>query len=101
MLNNPLKYTDPSGYFFLFSCVCFLGCNGIPPFERYWAGVVGGFADKLYPSEVHVTFNEKRSKAMADQLTTISKKRLINKAGKASPTEMPYIAKAISVQLDL
>ena len=48
-----------------------------------------------------MTFNEKRSKAMADQLTTISKKRLINKAGKASPTEMPYIAKAISVQLDL
>nr|VFK44144.1 MAG: mRNA interferase MazF [Candidatus Kentron sp. TC] len=57
-------------------------------------------ADRLYPNEAHVTFNEKRSKAIADQLTTISKKRLTNKTGKLSPTEMQHIAEAISVQLD-
>ncbi len=34
--------------------------------------------DKLYPSEAYVMFRGKEAKAMADQLTTVSKKRLIN-----------------------
>ena len=58
-------------------------------------------SDRLYPSEVYVTFRHKRSKAMADQLTTVSKKRLRNKAGAISSTEMSGIARAISIQLDL
>jgi mRNA interferase MazF len=33
---------------------------------------------KLYPSETYMTFRKKKAKAMADQLTTVSKKRLIN-----------------------
>ena len=37
--------------------------------------------DQLYPSETYVTFRGKRAKAMADQLTTVSKKRLINSDG--------------------
>ena len=40
-----------------------------------------GSVDKLYPSEAYVMFRGKKSKAMADQLTTMSKKRLINSAG--------------------
>ena len=35
--------------------------------------------DALYPSEAYVTLKGRRSKAMADQLTTVSKLRLINK----------------------
>ena len=57
--------------------------------------------DRLYPSEAYVTFRGKKSKAMADQITTVSKKRLINSAGSISKTEMEGISKAISTQLDL
>ena len=56
---------------------------------------------KLYPSETYVTFRGKKSKAMADQLTTVSKKRLINPAGSISSTEMEGIGQAITIQLDL
>ena len=56
---------------------------------------------KLYPSESYVTFRGKKAKAMADQLTTVSKKRLINQAGSMSATEMEGIGQAITVQLNL
>jgi len=56
---------------------------------------------KLYPSETYVTFRKKKAKAMADQLTTVSKKRLINPAGSISSTEMEGITRAITIQLDL
>ena len=57
--------------------------------------------DKLYPSEAYVTFNGKKSKAMADQVATVSKKCLINSAGTISATEMEGLNKAIATQLDL
>ncbi|MFC1600910.1 type II toxin-antitoxin system PemK/MazF family toxin [Candidatus Sumerlaeota bacterium] len=60
-----------------------------------------GSTDRLYPSEAYVTFRKKQSKAMADQLTTISKKRLLNKAGVLSSADMQNIAQAIATQLDL
>ena len=56
---------------------------------------------KLYPSEAYVTFRGKKAKAMADQLTTVSKKRLINPAGSICSTEMEDIGRAISIQLDI
>ena len=56
---------------------------------------------KLYPSESYVTFRGKKAKAMADQLTTVSKMRLINPAGSMSTTEMEGIGQAITIQLDL
>ena len=56
---------------------------------------------KLYPSETYVTFRGKKAKAMADQLTTVSKKRLINPAGSISSTELEGIGQAITIQLDL
>jgi len=56
---------------------------------------------KLYPSETYVTFRGKKAKAMADQLTTVSKKRLMNQAGKISKTEMERVERAIIVQLGL
>ena len=57
--------------------------------------------EKLYPSEAYVTFHNQTSKAMADQLTTVSKKRLINQDGTISFRELNTIGKAIMVQLDL
>jgi len=56
--------------------------------------------DKLYPSESYITFRGKKAKAMADQLTTVSKKRLVNQAGSVSKTELEGIKRAISIQLD-
>ena len=57
--------------------------------------------DKLYPSEAYIIFRGKKSKAMADQITTVSKKRLISSEGSVSITEMEGVSKAISTQLDL
>jgi mRNA interferase MazF len=58
-------------------------------------------SDRIYPSEAYVTFRGKKSKAMADQVTTVSKKRLIKSAGTISSTEMEGVRKAIATQLDL
>lgn len=57
--------------------------------------------DVLYPSEAYVTLKGRRSKAMADQLTTVSKLRLINKEGLVSMSDMAGIERAIKTQLDL
>lgn len=57
--------------------------------------------DRLYPNEAYVTFRGKKSKAMADQIATLSKKRLINPEGSISKVEMESIGKAITTQLDL
>ncbi len=57
--------------------------------------------DRLYPSEAYVTFNGKQHKAMADQLTTVSKLRLIEKAGLLSSTDLSHVGQAIKVQLGL
>ena len=60
-----------------------------------------GSTGKLYPSEAYVTFGGKQSKAMADQLTTVSKKRLVKKAGSLSSPDMDAVARAITTQLDI
>ena len=56
---------------------------------------------KLYPSEAYVTLHRKQSKAMADQLTTVSKKRLSNRAGSLSAGDMERVNQAIATQLDI
>jgi len=57
--------------------------------------------EKLYPSEAYITIQGKKNKAMADQLTTVSKKRLINHIGSISSAAMQDLARAISIQLGL
>ncbi|MBU0577884.1 MAG: type II toxin-antitoxin system PemK/MazF family toxin [Candidatus Omnitrophica bacterium] len=57
--------------------------------------------DRLYPSEAYVMLNEKQCKAMADQLTTVSKMRLINLEGKLSSSDMRKIEQVVKVQLEL
>ncbi len=56
---------------------------------------------RLYPSEAMVSFENKESKAMADQLTTVSKERLFQYAGTLSQKEMQAIEKAVNIQLGL
>ena len=57
--------------------------------------------ERLYPSEAFVTINEKQHKALADQLTTVSKLRMINQFGKVSREDMWQVDRAIKVQLAL
>ncbi|MBL7046984.1 MAG: type II toxin-antitoxin system PemK/MazF family toxin [Candidatus Marinimicrobia bacterium] len=57
--------------------------------------------DKLYPSESYIILNGKKGKAMADQLTTVSKVRVLDKAGELTIDEMSEINKAIKTQLAL
>jgi mRNA interferase MazF len=54
---------------------------------------------KLYPSEAFVTINGQKSKAMADQITTVSKLRLINSIGSLSDYDLTAIESAIRNQL--
>jgi mRNA interferase MazF len=56
---------------------------------------------RLYPGEAHVRLNRKQSKAMADQLTTVSKLRLLKKEGTLSGEDMEHVEQAIRTQLDL
>lgn len=55
----------------------------------------------VYPSEAVVMLNSRQSKAMADQLTTVSKLRLINRAGKLTSADMQKVEHAVKVQLGL
>lgn len=56
---------------------------------------------RLYPSEAMVMLNGKRNKAMADQLTTVSKLRLINLEGRLSNADMRKVEQVVKVQLGL
>lgn len=56
---------------------------------------------RLYPSEAYVTLNGRQNKAMADQLTTVSKLRLVELAGALSPADMLKVERAVRVQLGL
>lgn len=57
--------------------------------------------DRVYPSEAVVRVRRAQSKAMADQLTTVSKQRLINQLGKLSAQDMGKVEHAVMVQLAL
>jgi len=57
--------------------------------------------ERVYPSEAIVAFGDRQGKAMADQLTTVSKQRLITRGGQLTSAEMRMVERAIKVQLNL
>lgn len=57
--------------------------------------------ERLYPSEAYVILLGKQHKAMADQLTTVSKVRLSNTIGRLAELDMRRVEQAIRVQLGL
>jgi mRNA interferase MazF len=57
--------------------------------------------ERLYPSEAYVELGGEQRKAMADQLTTASKERLIRKAGSLAAADVEAVERAIRVQLAL
>ena len=57
--------------------------------------------DRVYPSEALVSLNGRSGKALADQLTTVSKQRLGERIGIISLEDMDKVERAIRVQLGL
>jgi mRNA interferase MazF len=56
---------------------------------------------RLYPSEAYVMLKGKQRKALADQITTVSKLRLMNKVGTLSNTDIKKVEQAVETQLAL
>ena len=57
--------------------------------------------EKIYPCEARVTVEGRQSKAMADQIMTVSKERLSECLGRLSLDEMMAVEIAIRLQLAL
>jgi mRNA interferase MazF len=57
--------------------------------------------ERLYPSEAYVKVEGKQHKAMADQIATASKRRLQERVGRISDSDLAGVERAIRVQLDL
>jgi len=58
---------------------------------------ISKFIEKII--KPYVTINNKKTKAMADQIMTVSKKRLKSKLGIILDNEMQLVEKAIKIQL--
>ncbi len=56
---------------------------------------------RLYPSEAYVTLGGEQRKAMADQLTTVSKERVSGQVGVLSRDDLGQVEKVIRMQLGL
>ena len=56
---------------------------------------------RIYPSEAKILFQDKENKAMADQIRTISKRRLISRIGSLPLEEMKKIEDKIKLFLEL
>jgi mRNA interferase MazF len=56
---------------------------------------------RMYPSEALITLQGRQGKAMADQLTTVSKQRMRKKAGEITAEELTAVELAIRIQLGL
>jgi mRNA interferase MazF len=57
--------------------------------------------ERVYPSEALVTLRRRRSKAAADQLTTVAKLRLVGRVGRLSASDLRAVEDSIRVQLAL
>ena len=69
--------------------------------RRQYTPALPSNTDKLYPCEAYVTLGDQTAKAMADQLTTVSKERLRKCAGLLSPEDMDSVGRIIRLQLDV
>jgi mRNA interferase MazF len=57
--------------------------------------------ERLYPSEAYVDLNAEKRKAMADQLTTVSKQRLGGKIGTLNGEDLTRVELAVLLQLGI
>jgi mRNA interferase MazF len=57
--------------------------------------------EKIFPSEAKVTLRGRTSKAMADQVATVSKARLVSRSGRISRSDLRLVERALRIQLGL
>lgn len=57
--------------------------------------------DRVYPSEALVKVNDREGKAMADQVMTVSKERLIESIGAIRRDDMLNVERALKIQLGI
>jgi mRNA interferase MazF len=57
--------------------------------------------EHLYPSEARLNVKGKPNKAMADQITTVSKLRMINRIARVSAKDLLKIEQALKIQLGI
>ena len=62
---------------------------------------VSSQVQRLYPSEAAITLNSEPRKAMADQITTASKRRLHRRLGMLSPGDLDAIGHIVRTHLAL
>lgn len=55
----------------------------------------------IYPAEAAVVLNGERRKAMADQIATASKRRLLRRVGTLSDDDLNAVVRAVRVQLEI
>ena len=72
-----------------------------PYLNRVVVVPISSNVSKIYPSEAKITLLGKENKVMADQIRTISKRRLVSRIGKLSPEEMKEIGQKIKLFLEL
>jgi len=56
---------------------------------------------RLYPAEAYVLIGGERRKAMADQLTTVSKQRLLRQVGSLSRDDLDSVTRIVRLQLGI
>lgn len=57
--------------------------------------------DRIYPAEALVDIGGRQSKAMADQIATVSKLRLQQKLGRISSEDLARVEAAVLLHLDI
>jgi mRNA interferase MazF len=62
---------------------------------------VSSKVETLYPAEAAITLNRARRKAMADQITTASKDRLLRRLGSLAKEDMDAVTHVVRLQLGL
>ena len=55
----------------------------------------------VYPGEVLVTLSDTKSKAKADQISTVSKERLQTRVGSLSTSDVAAVEKAVLIHLGI
>jgi mRNA interferase MazF len=62
---------------------------------------VSSQVDRLYPAEASVSQGGQRRKAMADQIMTVSKHRLLRRVGRIDHEDLEGVVRAVRLQLGL
>jgi mRNA interferase MazF len=57
--------------------------------------------ERLYPAEAYVSIDGNRRKAMADQITTASKRRLLRRLGVLGKDDLEAVGRVVRLQLGL